>query len=46
MGDEGDRQMGAKKKRMLFSRRAEEQTEGVVGMADKCRGHGEEKCTA
>ena len=32
MVDEGDRQMGAKRKRMLFSRRAEEQTKWVVGM--------------
>ena len=32
MGDEGDRQMEAKKKRVLFSRRAEEQTQWVEGM--------------
>ena len=38
MGDEGDRQMEAKKRRVLFSRRAEEQTQWVVGMTDKCRG--------
>ena len=33
MGDEGDRQIRAKRKRMFFSRRAEEQTKWVVGMA-------------
>ena len=33
MGDEGDRQiLGAKRKRILFSRRTEEQTKWVVGM--------------
>ena len=31
MGDEGDRQIGARRRRMFFSRRAEEQTEWVVG---------------
>ena len=30
--------MGAKRKRMLFSKRAEEQTQRVVGMTDKFRG--------
>ena len=30
--------MGAMRKRMLFSRRAEEQTQWVVGMIDNCRG--------
>ena len=32
MGDEGDTQIGAKRKRILFSRRAEKQTKWVVGM--------------
>ena len=31
MGDEDDRQIGAKRKRILFSRRAEEQTHWLVG---------------
>ena len=30
MGDEDDRQIGAKRKRILFSRRAEEQTHWLV----------------
>ena len=30
VGDEGDRQMEAKRKRVLFSRRAQEQTQWVV----------------
>ena len=38
MGYEGETQVGAKRKRMLFGRRAEEQTQWVVGMTDKCRG--------
>ena len=29
---------GAKRKRMLFSRREEEQAQWVIGMTDKCRG--------
>ena len=33
--DEGDRQMGSKRRRMLISRRAEEQTQWIVGMRDK-----------
>ena len=32
MGIEGDRQIGAKRKRMLFSKTAEEQTQRLVGM--------------
>ena len=40
MGDEGDRQMEAKRKRMLF-RRAAAQMLWVVGMTDKCRGQRE-----
>ena len=44
MGDEGDRQMGAKRKRMLFSRTAGEQTQRVVGMTDNCRGQRERVC--
>ena len=32
MCDESDRQIGAKRKKMLFSRRAEEQTQWMVGM--------------
>ena len=32
VGDEGDRQVEAKRKRMLFSMRAEEQRQWVVGM--------------
>ena len=36
--DEGDRQMGAKRKRMLFSRRAEKQTQLVVGDERQLRG--------
>ena len=44
MGSGGDRQMGAMRKRMLFSRRAEEQTQWVVGMTHKCRGQRERVC--
>ena len=44
MGDEDDRQIGAKRERILFSRRAEEQTRWVVGMTDKCRGQRERVC--
>ena len=36
--------MGAMRKRMLFSRRAEEQTQWVVGMTHKCRGQRERVC--
>ena len=39
MGDEGYKQIATKKRRrMLFSRRVEEQSQWVVGMTDKCRG--------
>ena len=47
VSDESERMMkvtdkpGANRKRMLFSRRAEEQTQWVVGMTDKCRGQRE-----
>ena len=44
MGDEGDRQIGAKRRRMLFSRRTEEQTQLAVGKTDKCRGQRERVC--
>ena len=46
MGDEGGRQMDAKRKtkRMLFGRTAEEQTQWVVGMTDKRRGQREGVC--
>ena len=43
MVDGDDRQMGAKRKKMLFSRR-EELTQGVVGMTYKCRGQRERGC--
>ena len=33
----GQGEIGSKRKRMLFSKRAEEQTQWVVGMTDKCR---------
>ena len=46
MDDEGDGQTGANRKRMLFSRRTEKQTQWVVEMMDKYRGHLEGKCTA
>ena len=36
--------MGAERKRMLFGRRAEEQTQWVAGMTDKCRGQRERVC--
>ena len=46
MGDEGDRLIGARRKRLFNSRRAEEQkTQWVMKMTDKCRGHLERKCT-
>ena len=42
MGDEGDRQSGAKRKRILFGRRAEEQSQWVMKVKDKLgqRGRG------
>ena len=44
VGDEGDRQMEAKRKRVLFSRRAQEQTQWVVEMTDNCKGQKERVC--
>ena len=43
MGGEDDREIGAKR-RILFIRRAEEQTQWVVGMTAKCRGQRERAC--
>ena len=34
MGDEGDRQSGAKRKRIILGRRAEEQSQGVMKVTD------------
>ena len=41
VGDEGERQTEAEKRTILFIRTAEEQTQWVVGMIDKCRGQRE-----
>ena len=44
MGDEGERQTEAEKRTILFIRTAEEQTQWVVGMTDKCKGQRERVC--
>ena len=44
MDYEGDRQMGARGKRILFRRREEEQTQLVLGITGKCRGQRKREC--